>query len=512
MPAPPKFKTSKPPDEKITVNVSAIDLGRIDLLVQEGFYANRTELIRTAIRQYLTSHADVVRTVSEQKTLVIGIQDFSAADLEAVKSRGQMLDIKALGLVRFAADVTPALALATISSVAVLGALHASSEVKKALATRIAQAHRSPLSLGIILHKPFQDLMASATAMTRRGDLAEATALIQRALAGHALASAPPAPAAPDATSSSHDPDVIEGQVREVFPEGQAPAQPSQSSADQLLYGVFGTGAQQRRYRLFIPGRQPAQAMPLIVMLHGCTQDADDFARGTGMDAKAREHGFAVLYPEQSQRLNPQRCWNWFKRQHQQRDRGEPAALAELTRIISRQHTIGQKGIFVAGLSAGGAMAAVLGHVYPDLFDAVAVHSGIGVGAASDLASALNTMRKGPMADAQAFGAGLPRAIVIHGDRDPTVHASNADPIVDHCLSGRTPRPQPMISRGSSNGRDWTRTRYAGDDGPLLAERWSIAGLGHAWSGGQPSGSYTDVTGPDASELIVRFFLGGPDA
>lgn len=138
MPAPAKFKTSKPPDEKITVNVSAIDLGRIDLLVQEGFYANRTELIRAAIRQYLSGHADVVRTVSEQKTLVIGIQDYSAADLEAVLSRGAMLDIKALGLVRFAADVTPALALATISSISVLGALHASADVKKALATRIA--------------------------------------------------------------------------------------------------------------------------------------------------------------------------------------------------------------------------------------------------------------------------------------------------------------------------------------------------------------------------------------
>jgi Arc/MetJ-type ribon-helix-helix transcriptional regulator len=131
---------SKPADEKLTINMGCVDLGQIDLLVQEGFYANRTDLIRTAVRNHLATHQEVVRQVVQRKTLALGIQHFSAADLKAVKASGQMLSIKVLGLASIAADVTPALALATIESITVLGALHASPAVKAALRERTAGA------------------------------------------------------------------------------------------------------------------------------------------------------------------------------------------------------------------------------------------------------------------------------------------------------------------------------------------------------------------------------------
>jgi len=128
---------AKPSDEKITVNVGCVDLGQIDLLVQEGFYANRTDLIRTAIRNQLVRHDEVVREVVSRRTLVLGIQNFSAADLRAVQAQQHMLEIRVLGLVTFSDDVTPELALSTIDSLTVLGALHASPPVKKALLSRM---------------------------------------------------------------------------------------------------------------------------------------------------------------------------------------------------------------------------------------------------------------------------------------------------------------------------------------------------------------------------------------
>ena len=131
---------SRPPDEKLTINIGCVDLGQIDLLVQEGFYANRTDLIRTAIRNQLSKHQSVVREVVTRKTLVLGIQHYGAAELKAVKAAGEMLQIKVLGLASIAADVTPALALATIESITVLGALHASPAVKAALRQHTAGA------------------------------------------------------------------------------------------------------------------------------------------------------------------------------------------------------------------------------------------------------------------------------------------------------------------------------------------------------------------------------------
>lgn len=127
----------KPADEKITINLGCVDLGQIDLLVQEGFYGNRTDLIRTAIRNQLATHADVVKQVASRKALVLGIHHFTASDLRAVTAAGQRLQIRVLGLASIADDVSPELALTAIESLVVLGALHASPKVKAALASRI---------------------------------------------------------------------------------------------------------------------------------------------------------------------------------------------------------------------------------------------------------------------------------------------------------------------------------------------------------------------------------------
>lgn len=137
MPTPPRTSTARPVDEKLTINLGVVDLGQIDLLVREGFYSNRSDLIRTAIRRELERHADAVRQAAERRTLVLGIREFSARDLMAARDAGEKLVIRVLGLASFADDVTPALALETIESITVLGVLHASPALRKALAERL---------------------------------------------------------------------------------------------------------------------------------------------------------------------------------------------------------------------------------------------------------------------------------------------------------------------------------------------------------------------------------------
>jgi poly(hydroxyalkanoate) depolymerase family esterase len=259
-------------------------------------------------------------------------------------------------------------------------------------------------------------------------------------------------------------------------------------------------------------------------MLHGCHQTPDEFAIATRMNALAEQRAFYAAYPAQSESANPARCWNWFDASHQRRDRGEPAFVAGLVNHLLRSHCIDDRRVYVAGLSAGGAMAVVLGQLYPDLFAAVGVHSGLPYAAAHDLRSALAAM-KGEHAGASGSPAcRLHRVasthvptIVFHGDRDAIVHPRNGLAIAEQtAATGVSSVERRTVAAGaeaSSETRgDWirrgyTRTRFVSDVAEVLAEQWLVHGSGHAWSGGDPGVAYTDPEGPDASEAMIRFFF-----
>lgn len=263
-----------------------------------------------------------------------------------------------------------------------------------------------------------------------------------------------------------------------------------------------------RGYKLYLPASQPKHPKGLIVMLHGCGQTPDDFAVGTHMNGLAEKNGLAIAYPGQTRRSNVASCWNWYKPINQRRGTGEAALLASLARKLQREFSIGQSATFVAGLSAGGAMAAILVDVYPDVFAAAGIHSGLTRGAAHSTMSAISAMRSGGEENRMVVATALPaevRRIVFQGDADTTINPSNAPMIVAAAL-GDDAVPTKVTSR-SVQGRGYVRSEYAGQDGVVLVELWMIEGAGHAWSGGRKAGSYTDSTGPDASAQMVRFFL-----
>ncbi|MGJ7521468.1 extracellular catalytic domain type 1 short-chain-length polyhydroxyalkanoate depolymerase [Variovorax sp. LT1P1] len=343
----------------------------------------------------------------------------------------------------------------------------------------------------------FLHRLGDASRQTRLGQLMDATRTIQQALL--------------DRTA----PNAARFDAADTAPvEHVAPAERAAHPTERWLDGSSAHRGRTLAYKLYVP---PANSdgdsakRPLVVMLHGCTQGAADFAAGTQMNLLAREAGALVLYPEQTQRANAQKCWNWFKPQHQQRGKGEPEALAMLIRSIVDEHDVDDARVYVAGLSAGGAMADILGRSYPDLIAAVGVHSGLPSGAASDLPSALAAMRQGAGASDDA-SACVPPTIVFHGDADATVHVRNATAIVDAArTSHRDPTgalPEGQASEGRAPaGRRYTRTVYTDRDGRARTEYWRLHGAGHAWSGGSAQGSYTDPTGVDASAEMLRFFL-----
>jgi len=287
---------------------------------------------------------------------------------------------------------------------------------------------------------------------------------------------------------------------------------PSIPKGARYLDLTHRTAAGSRSYKIYLPSGQPKHAKGLVLMLHGCNQGPDDFALGTNMNAHAERHGLAIVYPAQGSADNPATCWNWFKPGNQTRGTGEPALLASLTRKLMKEHGLGRESVFVAGLSAGGAMAAILADVYPDVYSAAGIHSGLARGAAHDVLSAMSAMRSGGSsprtlpadADADAF----PRRIIFHGDGDSTVHPSNATSIVAAAL-GDDAAPD-KVTRGSVRGRSYARSDYAGADGTIQVELWMLEGAAHAWSGGKASGSYTEKSGPDASAQMIRFFLAKP--
>jgi poly(hydroxyalkanoate) depolymerase family esterase len=356
----------------------------------------------------------------------------------------------------------------------------------------------------------FTGAMREAARLVQTGRLQDATQLIQAALGRRN-----PHPVPPQASGASTV-DVIDVFAREVpcatpvdpsaaEPWQRGPATPAGDAPRNAGFhpGHYAGPAGQRPYKLFVPPNAAQRPLPLIVMLHGCTQEPDDFAAGTAMNEAAAEQGFYVLYPAQSSAASPQRCWNWFKHNHQARGRGEPAILAGMTQQVIDQYGIDASRVYVAGLSAGGAMAAILGQAYPDIFAAVGVHSGLAAQSATDLPSALAAMR-GQVRGASPAPTGMP-TIVFHGDADATVHPDNgARVIANSVLADTTVERQTVHEPGR---RACTRISYRRPDGSTVAEHWIVHAGAHAWSGGRPRGSYTDARGPSATAAFLAFFF-----
>lgn len=429
--------------------------------------------------------------------------------------------------------------------------------------------------------KPMVD---TATRLVRSGRLAEATRAIQQALGGRAAATAaaaaPPnaampggfADAAPRAQAATpgapsfrtpmpwrssaandiEDAVVIDrarpaghsqdpaASAEVAAPASKAPAAAPPAShrsetnargAQPEAPGTFTRvafalpGAPHRHYHLYVPpGASTGTPMPLVLMLHGCTQNPADFATGTGMNAAAAPAHALVLYPEQPHSANPNGCWNWFRPEDQRRDRGEPALLVAMVRDVMARHPVDARRVYVAGLSAGGAMAALLAREYPDMFAAVGVHSGLCAGAALNVMGALSAMKTGAKPNPRGTplaAPGRPAApvIVFHGDADPTVSARNGEQVVQAAIgaaAGGAGAVQTRAEQGvSASGQRYTRTVHRhttanGDAGAVIAEHWLLHGAGHAWAGGSAQGSHTDPRGVDATGEMLRFFLEHP--
>ncbi len=390
-----------------------------------------------------------------------------------------------------------------------------------------------------------QDIVREATRLTRAGQLREATVLLQHMLRGESA----PDPTFRGTGRTELAPPMIDAKANTIEEMDQETDRPHLAQATSVqpsmlralldrtersglgLHGVtkraplstpdivpegarfiestYSNPAGSRAYRLFIPSGYQGQPLPLIVMLHGCTQSPDDFAAGTRMNFIAEEQTCFVVYPAQRSEANQAKCWNWFRTADQQRGSGEPSLIAGITRQIMRDYSVDPKRVYVGGLSAGAAAAAIMGTTYNDLYAAIGVHSGLACGAAIDLPSAFVAMRQGGGSSddqiVQRDGPSVP-TIVFHGDRDITVHPNNGDRVLEQSM--KTTNTQKKVHRGRvPGGHAYTRTIHTDAGGRAIFEHWNIHGAGHAWSGGSIAGSYTDPLGPDATREMLRFFL-----
>ena len=384
---------------------------------------------------------------------------------------------------------------------------------------------RAPSFDATSINETIQRALARAGLDITSGPMRNVTETIRRALASGGMADTARSP-----VSCVSVTDVM-ARVVDVRPDGtRAPNRKPWVGEAQAPATFetreYGNHAGTRSYKVYIPAREQNLPMPMLVMLHGCTQSADDFAAGTQMNRLADEFGFLVVYPEQPAHANASKCWNWFKSQDQGRDAGEPSLIAGIVRDVAARHGADPRRIFVAGLSAGAAMAVILGETYPELFAGVGVHSGLPYGSAHDIPSAMAAMKggrsglvglKGMPGHAAAPARKAARAvptIVFHGDRDHTVQMTNGTEIVRQASDAHlaeTGDATPLSAstqRGTApGGRSYSRTVHADAQGRPHIESWTLHGGGHAWSGGDASGSHTDGLGPDASAEMVRFFL-----
>jgi poly(hydroxyalkanoate) depolymerase family esterase len=396
------------------------------------------------------------------------------------------------------------------------------------------------------------NMMLEATRLTRESRLTEATALLQRMLLGETVPDessrsagevilAEGGPPITDATTEtiSKAASPLLGAATTVKPgrfgvlrtlldrltrsrlgfqglrqPGSVATPDIAPTGGKFIEATYSSQAGTRAYKLYIPSRYEGRTLPLIVMLHGCTQSPDDFAAGTRMNLIAEEQTCLVVYPAQSTEANTAKCWNWFRPSDQRRGEGEPSLVAGITRQVMREYSVDPQRVYVGGLSAGAAAAAVMGATYPDLYAAIGVHSGLACGAANDLPSAFVAMRQGDLADTLMSGDIVPPirdgqtvpTIVFHGDRDTTVHPSNGDQVIAQSMRSTISRK--TVHRGRvPRGYAYTRTIHTDPSGRSILEHWEIHGAGHAWSGGSPAGSYTDPRGPDAAREMLRFFL-----
>jgi poly(hydroxyalkanoate) depolymerase family esterase len=295
--------------------------------------------------------------------------------------------------------------------------------------------------------------------------------------------------------------------LERVVARGVTPAPAPLPQGAMFAEHDYADSAGRRTYKLYVPSRYTGQPLPLLVMLHGCTQSPDDFAAGTRMNFLAEAGEFLAVYPEQTVAANRSRCWNWFQTADQQRDKGEPALIAGITRQVMAEHAVDARRVYVAGLSAGGAMAAIMAVAYPDLYAAVGVHSGLVPGSAHDLPSALQAMQHGARRAASANAGSAIPLILFQGDSDSTVHPRNADEFIRQWVTTTSGEGQVTMHEGQvTGGKAFTRGVYRDLNGRTVVERWTIHGAGHAWAGGSSNGSYTDPAGPDASRELVRFF------
>ncbi len=348
------------------------------------------------------------------------------------------------------------------------------------------------------------------------GLLTEATAALQRLL-GNAAARAKSEPWSSRTANGTANAAIGQGGLPR--PGGGAtkppPASAPLANGAKFLARSFSNQAGSRPYKLYVPSGYRGEPVPLVVMLHGCSQSPDDFAAGTRMNEAAERKNCLVAYPGQTRSANVQKCWNWFNEQDQRRDAGEPSIIAGITREVMRDFAVDPRRVYVAGLSAGGAAAAVMGDAYPELYAAVGVHSGLACGAARDVPSALAAMQRGSDGATRQAGprSGLRQrmvpAIVFHGDRDTTVNPRNGDAVVAQATRAAALRMRTEQGR-TAGGHAYTRTLHDGADGQTVVEQWAIHGAAHAWFGGNPAGTYTDPRGPDATAEMLRFFLEHP--